>query len=103
MWNHFYSKSTNPRIDVLDDLVYNHNHTRHTTTLMKPTDANQDTKGQVMVTLYGHTIGTCQHQCLGLGVQEHIHNGYEAICTEELLRVTKVFRLDPVVHNIELF
>ena len=40
MWKYFYSKGTYKWIDILDDLVYNYNNTKHSVILMKPKDVN---------------------------------------------------------------
>ena len=54
MWKYFYSKGTYKWIDVLDQLVYNYNNTKHSTILMKPKDVNKKNEDEVWTTLYGH-------------------------------------------------
>ena len=54
MWKYFYSKGTYKWIDVLDQLLYRHNNTKHSTILMKPKDVNKKNEDQVWTTLYGH-------------------------------------------------
>ena len=42
MWKYFYSKGTRKWTDVLDQLVYNYNNTKHGTILMKPKDVKKE-------------------------------------------------------------
>ena len=41
MWKYFYSNGTYKWVDVLDQLVYNYNNTKHSTILMKPKDVKK--------------------------------------------------------------
>ena len=59
MWKYFYSKGTYKWIDILDQLVYNYNNTKHSTILMKPKDGNKKNEDEVWTTLYGH-ISRCK-------------------------------------------
>ena len=54
MWTYFYAKQTYKWIDVLDQLMYNYNNTKHNTILMKPNDVNKKNKNEVWNTLFGH-------------------------------------------------
>ena len=54
MWKYFYIKGTYKWIDVLDQLVYNYNNTKHSTILTKPKDVNKKNEDQVWTTLCGH-------------------------------------------------
>ena len=66
MWKYFYSKGTYKWIDILDELVYNYNDTKHSTILMKPKDVykggNED---EVWTTLFIH-METYHYLNLGL-------------------------------------
>ena len=54
MWKYLYSKGTYKWIDVLDELVYNYNNTKHNGILMKPKDVNKSNENEVWTTLYDH-------------------------------------------------
>ena len=54
MWDYFYGKQTYKWIDVLDQLVYNYNNTKHSTILIKPNDVNKKNTGKVWNILFGH-------------------------------------------------
>ena len=57
MWRYFYSKGTYKWIDILDELVYNYNDTKHSTILMKPKDVNKENEDELWTTLFGHSYG----------------------------------------------
>ena len=57
MWKYFNAKDTNKWIDILDDLVYNYNHTMHRTIGLKPSDVNETNKDQVWMRLFGTPVG----------------------------------------------
>ena len=86
MWKYFYSKGTYKWIDILDQLVYNHN-TKHNTILTK-------TKcGQLYMVVNaasplpkfkaGDTVQTSKYKSV-------FTKGYKANFTEELFKVIKV-------------
>ena len=108
MWKFFYSKGTYNWIDVLDQLVYNYNNTKHSIILMKPKDLNKNNDDEVWTTLYGHLYGDLPLAKFKIGDIVRIHKyksiftkGYEANFTEELFKITKVIRGDPTVYEIE--
>ena len=47
MRKYFYSKGTYKWINVLDQLVYSYNNTKHSTILMKPKDVNKKNEDQM--------------------------------------------------------
>ena len=57
MWKYFYSKETYKWIDVLDQLVYNYNNSKHSTILMQPKDVNKKNEDEVWNILYGSYDG----------------------------------------------
>ena len=108
MWKYFYSKGTYKWIDILDDLVYNYNNTKHSTILMKPKDVNKNNEDEVWNTLYGHEVAYLPLPKIKIGDMVRISKyksiftkGYEANFTEELFKVTKVIRGDPNLYEIE--
>ena len=108
MWKYFYSKGTYKWIDVLDQLVYNYNNTKHNTILMKPKDVNKNNEYQVWTTLYGHLYAESPLPKFKVGDMVRISKykstftkGYEANFTEELFKVIKVIRGDPNVYEID--
>ena len=108
MWKYFYSKGTYKWIDVLDQLVYNYNNTKHSTILMKPKDVNKKNEDEVWTTLYGHLYAESPLPKFKVGDMVRISKykstftkGYEANFTEELFKVNKVIRGYPNVYEIE--
>ena len=108
MWKYFYSKGTYKWIDILDQLVYNYNNTKHSTILMKPKDVNEKNEDQVWTTLYGHLYANASLPKFKVGDTVRISKyksafteGYEANFTEELFKVIKVIRGYPNVYEIE--
>ena len=47
MWKYFCSKRTYKWVDVIADLVYNYNNTKHSTTLKKSKDVSKENEGAV--------------------------------------------------------
>ena len=108
MWKYFYSKGTYKWIDVLDQLVYNYNNTKHSTILMKPMDVNRKNEDEAWTTLYGHiyTESSLPKFKVGdmVGISKYksaFTKDYEANFTEELFKVIKVIRGNPNVYKIE--
>ena len=105
MWKYFYSKGTYNWVDVLDELTKNYNNTKHSSILMKPKDANKTNENMVWVTLYagdlplpkfriGDTVRVSKYKSV-------FAKGYEANFTEEIFKISKVFRGDPNMYEIE--
>ena len=108
MWKYFYSKGTYKWIDILDQLVYNYNNTKHSTILMKPKDVNKKNEDEVWTTLYGHLYAESPLPKFKVGDMVRISKykstftkGYEANFTGELFKVVKVIRGDPTIYEIE--
>ena len=108
MWKYFYSKGTYKWIDILDDLVYNYNNTKHRIILMKPKDVSNKNEDEVWTTLYGHIYGDLPLPKFKVGETVRISKykstftkGYEANFTEELFKVVKVIRGNPNVYEIK--
>ena len=108
MWKYFYSKGTYDWIDVLDELVENYNNTKHTTIHMKPKDVNRKNENEVWITLFGSGFGELPLPKFRVGDTVRVSKyknvfkkGYEANFTEEIFTVSKVFRGDPTVYELE--
>ena len=108
MWKYFYSKGTHNWIETLNDLVTNHNNTKHSCILVKPTDVHQTNEHQVWIALYGHEVGEVPLPTFRIGDTVRVSKyksifseGYEANFTEEIFKVTKVLRGDPNMYKIE--
>ena len=108
MWKYFYSKGVYKWIDILDELVYNYNNTKHSTILMRPKDVNKKNEDEVWTTLFGHSYGDLPLPKFRVGDTVRISKykstftkGYEANFTEELFKVVKVIRGDPNVYELE--
>ena len=108
MWKYFYSKGTYDWVGVLDELVGNYNNTKHTTIHMKPKDVNRKNENKVWITLFGSNLGELPLPKFRVGdtvrVSKHknvFKKGYEANFTEEIFTISKVFRGDPTVYELE--
>ena len=108
MWKYFYSKRTYDWVDVLDELTENYNNTKHGNILMKPADVNKSNENLVWFTLYVSALGKLPLPKFRVGdtVRVSKYNsvfskGYEANFTEEIFKISKVFRGNPNVYEIE--
>ena len=108
MWKYFYSKGTYNWVDVLEKLTKNYNNTKHSSILMKPKDVNKTNENIVWVTLYGHVMGDLPlpkfriRDAVRVSKYKSIFTkGYEANFTEEIFKISKVFRGDPNTYEIE--
>ena len=87
MWKYFYSKGTYKWIDILDDLVYNYNNTKHSVILMKPKDVNNKNEDEVWTTLYGHIYGDAPLPKFNVGNTVRISK-YKSTFTKGYMRRT---------------
>ena len=108
MWKYFYSKGTCAWIDVLDDFVGNYNNAKHGTILIVPKDVNKTNENAVWITLYGSDFGELPLPKFRVGDTVRVSQcksvfgkGYEANFTEEIFKVSKVFRDRPTVYELE--
>ena len=108
MWKYFYSKGTYNWVDVLDELTKNYNNTKHSRILMKPADVNKSNENLVWITLYGSAMGKLPLPKFRVGDTVRISKykiifskGYEANFTEEIFKISKVFREYPNMYEIE--
>ena len=99
MWKYFYSKGTYNWVDVLDGFTKNYGNTKHSTIHMKPKDVNK-TNGRATGNLpspkfrVGDTVRVSKYKNV-------FAKGYEANFTEKIFKISKVFRGDPTVYDIE--
>ena len=107
MWKYFDKNSTKHWLDILDDLVYNYNHSKHSSTKMKPADVNEENKEQAWLNLFGYGVGEFPDPKFKVGDTVRISKyknifkkGYEQNFTDEIFSVTKVFRGDPNMYEI---
>ena len=75
---------------------------------MKPKDVNKTNENLVWATLYGHATGDLPLPKFRVGDTVRVSKyknvfakGYEANLTEEIFKISKVFRGDPTVYEIE--
>ena len=108
MWKYFYCKGTCNWVDALDELTKNYNNTKHSSILMKPKDVKKTKENMVWVTLYGSPMGKFRLSKFRIGDTVRVSKyksiftkGYEANFTEEIFKISKVFRGDPTVYEIE--
>ena len=108
MWKYFYSKGTYNWVDVLDELTKNYNNTKHSSILMQPKDVNKTNENIVWVRLYGWPMGDLPLPKFRIGDTVRVSKyksifakGYEANFTEEIFKISKVFRGDPTMYEIE--
>ena len=93
---------------MLDELTNNYNNTKHSSILMKPADVNKSNKDLVWVTLYGSALGKLPLPKFRIGdtvkvskYKSVFSKGYEANFTEEIFKVSRVFRGNPNMYEIE--
>ena len=108
MWKYFYANGSYNWIDALDELTLNYNQTKHSSILMKPADVNESNKDDVWTTLFGYELGEFPKPNFSLGETVRISKyknifgkGYEANFTEEIFKISKVFRGDPNMYELE--
>ena len=108
MWKYFYANGSYNWIDILDELTLNYNQTKHSSILMKPADVNESNKDDVWTTLFGYELGEFPKPNFSLGETVRISKyknifgkGYEANFTEEIFKISKVFRGDPNMYELE--
>ena len=108
MWKYFYSKGTYNWIDVLDGLTKNYNNTKHSSIHKKPKDVNKTNENMVWITLYGSPMGEFSLPKFRTGDTVRVSKyksifakGYKANVTEEIFKISKVFRGDPNMYEIE--
>ena len=75
---------------------------------MKPKDVNKTNENIVWVTLYGHVMGELPLPKFRIGDTVRVSKyksiftkGYEANFTEEIFKISKVFRGDPNMYEIK--
>jgi transposase InsO family protein len=107
MEKYFYSKGTHNWVGVLDDLVTNYNGTKHSTILMKPADVSRSNQWMVWNTLFDHEFGELPMPKYRVDDQVRISRykstfakGYDANFTEEIFKISKVFRWDPTMYEL---
>ena len=108
MRKYFYSKGTYNWIDVLDELTKNYSNIKHSSILMKPKDVNKTNENMVWITLYGSPTGELPLPKFRIGNTVRVSKyksiyakGYEANFTQEIFKISKVFRGDPNMYEIE--
>ena len=108
MWKYFYSKGTYAWIGVSDKLVKNYNDTKHGSIHMKPSEVNSSNENAVWITLYGSDLGKLPLPKFRIGDTVRVSKyksvfgkGNEANFTEEIFKISKVFRGDPTVYQLE--
>ena len=82
--------------------------TKHGSILMKPKDVNKTDENLVWVTLYGAPLGKLPLPKFRVGDMVRVSRyksvlgkGYEANFTEEIFKVKRVLRGDPMVYELE--
>lgn len=93
---------------ILQDLTENYNNTKHSTIMMKPSEVDENNQDEVWLTLFGHHYGDLPLPKFKVGDTVRISKyksiftkGYEANFTEELFKITKVFRGHPNTYAVE--
>ena len=88
---------------MLDELTNNYNTTKHRSILIKPADINHSKSNLVRVTLYGLALGELPLPKFRIGDTVRVSKyksifskEYEANFTEEIFKIVKVFRGDPM-------
>ena len=108
MWKYFHKNATHQWLDVLDDLVWNYNTTKHSTIEMNPEDVNEINKHQVWIKLFGQPRGEISPPKFKVGDLVRISSykniftkGYVANFTKEIFQIMEVFFGDPTMYKLE--
>jgi endo-1,4-beta-mannosidase len=107
MWKYLDAMGTTRWVDVLDDLVSNHNDTKHSSTLLKPKDVNSGNWREAWTNLFGRPSvdpsSTKFHIDDTVRISKYksiFTKGYEVNFTSELFRVSRIIRGDPTVYKL---
>ena len=111
MWKYFTQVGTRKWIDIVDDLVYNYNHTYHTSIKMTPIEGSEkENETQVYKNLYAKEVKTNKVNKFKVGDKVRIskyksvfEKGYLPNWTTELFNVSKVLKTNPVTYKIKDF
>jgi hypothetical protein len=109
MWKYFTQVGNRKWIDIVDDLVYNYNHTYHTSIKMKPIEGSKkENETQVYKNLYAKEDKTKSVNKFKVGDKVRISKyksvfdkGYLPNWTTELFTVSKVLITNPVTYKIK--
>jgi hypothetical protein len=109
MWKYFTQVGNRKWIDIVGDLVYNYNHTYHTSIKMKPIEGSKkENETQVYKNLYAKEDKTKSVNKFKVGDKVRISKyksvfdkGYLPNWTTELFTVSKVLITNPVTYKIK--
>jgi hypothetical protein len=109
MWKYFTQVGNRKWIDIVDDLVYNYNHTYHTSIKMTPVEGSKkENETQVYKNLYSKVDKTKSVSKFKVGDKVRISKyksvfdkGYLPNWTTELFTVSKVLNTDPITYKIK--
>ena len=108
MWKYCYTKGTYNWVDVSNELTKNYNNTKHSSILMKPKDVNKTNENMVWAALFGSPLGNLPLPKFRIGDNVRVSKyksifakGYEANFTEEIFKISNIFRGGPTVYELE--
>ena len=101
MWRYFTHKNSKRYIDIIQDLVYSYNHTKHSTIKMIPNDVNLYNASQARENMISKFKNLKVEKIATFKEGDHVRisrtkgtyeKGYEANWSEEIFKVWKVLR-----------
>ena len=108
MWRYFTAKKTTRYIDMLPELVYSYNHSRHRSIRTEPALVNKENEDEVFHTLYGDS--NIQHvkykfkigdQVRISKIKRQFEKGYLQNFSKEIFTVSKRIARNPPVYKIK--
>ena len=109
MWKYFTANNTYNYIDVIDDLLWQYNNSRHRSIKMTPKEASlKKNEALVWSTLYGDLTQEARKAKYKVGDNVRIakkkatfEKGYTPNWTEEVFEIIEIQNTDPVTYKVQ--
>ena len=110
MWRYFTAKKTLRYLEMLPDLVYSYNHSRHRSIRMKPAFVNSENEDDVFHTLYGSLFDNVKPIKFKFKIGDRVRisklkrkfeKGYLPNFSTEIFFVSKRLPRDPPVYKLK--
>ena len=110
MWRYFTAKRTMRYVDMLPDLVYSYNHTKHRSIKTKPALVNSENEDKVFHTLYGSVLDKVRPARYKFNIGDQVRiskikgkfeNSYLPNFSKEIFTVSKMLPRNPPVYKLK--
>ena len=109
MWKYFTEHNTKKWLHILEDVTFNYNNSVNGSIKMKPSQVSKENADEVWINLYGNFDHTQKprYSVDDIVRVEKYHSGtrfvkgYTVNFTDELFKITRVYRGDPVMYGIQ--